>query len=233
MATPHETSAPESAGAARGVAAKAAAAWVSLPLFFLATGGSLVWWEAWVYSAVLLVPMTVFLIHMTRHDPQFLARRLEVREKQRTQRRIQAWGSLAFLAALVVPGIDHRFGWSNPPRVVVVAAMAIVLVSYLTVLRVFLENRWAGRTVETYAEQHVISTGPYAIVRHPMYAGSTALYLATPVALGSWWALLPVLTLVPIFVLRIRNEEEVLLRELSGYEEYRRKVRYRLVPFIW
>jgi len=233
MAAAPEASVSEPAVAARGVAVKAAAAWIILPLFFLATGGSFAWWEAWVYCAVLLVPMTVFLIHMARHDPQFMARRLRVREKERAQRRIQAWGSLSFLAALVLPGIDHRLGWSHPPLAVVVAAMAIALLSYLSVLRVFLENRWAGRTVETFAEQRVISTGPYAIVRHPMYAGTTALFLATPVALGSWWALLPALSLVPIFVLRIRNEEEVLLRELAGYEEYRRKVRYRLVPFIW
>jgi len=233
MAPPPAAAAPEVAPTARGVAAKAAAVWIVLPLFFLATGGSLAWWEAWAYCAVLLVPMTVFVIHMARHDPQFLARRLKAREKEGAQRRIQAWGSVAFLAALVLPGLDHRFGWSHPPRAAVVAALAVALGSYLAVLWVFLVNRWAGRTVETCADQEVISTGPYAIVRHPMYATTSILYLATPVALGSWWALLPALTIVPVFILRILNEEKVLLRELPGYEEYRRKVRFRLVPYIW
>jgi len=233
MATAHETSAPDAPSAAKGAAVKAVAAWIILPLFFLVTGGSLTWWHAWIYCAVLLCPMTVFFVHMARHDPEFLTRRFKLQEKERAQRRILAWGYPSVVAAFVIPGLDHRFGWSQPPIAVVAVAMAIALGGYLAVLRVFLENRWAGRTIETYGEQKVISTGPYAIVRHPMYSGTTALYLATPVALGSWWALIPALTFIPIFVLRILNEEEVLARELAGYEEYRRKVRYRLVPFVW
>ena len=228
-----DRNAVESAGAAKRAATKVVAAWIILPLFFLVTGGSLRWWEAWIYCAVLLGPMTIFIIHMIRHDPEFIARRFKLREKEQTQRRILVWGYPAFLAAVVVPGLDHRFGWSAPPVPAVAVAMVIVLGGYLMVLRVFLENRWAGRTVETYAEQKVISSGPYAIVRHPMYAGTLAMYLATPVALGSWWALIPALTFVPIFVFRIRNEEEVLGRELPGYEEYRRRTRFRLVPFVW
>jgi protein-S-isoprenylcysteine O-methyltransferase Ste14 len=216
-----------------GVIARVAAAWIVLPLFFLVTGGSFAWWHAWVYCAILLVPMTVFVVHAARHDPEFIARRLKMREKERTQRHILAWGYPPLLAAVIIPGLDHRFGWSEPPAAVVFAAMAIALGGYLVILRVFLENRWAGRTVEVYPGQTVVSTGPYAIVRHPMYAGSTALYLATPVALGSWWALLPALLFVPVFVFRIRNEEEVLVRDLPGYAEYRRQVRYRLVPFLW
>ena len=223
----------ESARAAKGTATKLIAAWVLLPLFFLATGGSFAWWEAWVYCVILLAPMTVFLVYIARHDPEFIARRTKLREKERTQRRILVWGYPSLIAALVIPGLDHRFGWSEPSDTAVVAAMAIVFGGYLTVLRVFLENRWAGRTVEVFAEQKVISTGPYAIVRHPMYTGTIALYLATPVALGSWWALIPALTFIPIFVLRILNEEAVLIRDLPGYEEYRQRVRHRLVPFVW
>jgi protein-S-isoprenylcysteine O-methyltransferase Ste14 len=177
--------------------------------------------------------MGIFIAYMSRHDPQFLARRAKVREKERAQRSIQIWGANVLVAALILPGIDHRFGWSIPPLAVQVAAMVLALLSYLGILRVFLENRWAGRTVETFAEQKVIATGPYAIVRHPMYTGVLALFLATPVALGSWWATLPVIALFPFSVLRIRNEEAVLLRELPGYEEYRRKVRYRLIPLVW
>jgi len=218
---------------ARSAAVKVAAAWILLPLFFLATGGDLAWWNAWTYCAGLLVPMTVFIVHMARHDPEFIVRRSTVREKERTQRWVQVVGTPFLLAALVIPGLDHRFGWSSVPLAAVVGALALSLGGYLVVVRVFLENRWAGRTIETYAGQQVISTGPYAVVRHPMYAGTSLLYLATPLALGSWWAMLPAIAFIPVFVFRIRNEEEVLVRELAGYAEYRRKVRQRLVPFVW
>jgi protein-S-isoprenylcysteine O-methyltransferase Ste14 len=217
----------------RRAALKVAGAWVVLPLFFLATGGDLSWWNAWAYCAVLLVPMTAFVAYMARHDPEFIVRRSTMREKERAQRRVLAFGTPLLLAALVIPGLDHRFGWSHPALSVVVAALGASLAGYVAVVAVFLENRWAGRTVETYAGQQVISTGPYAVVRHPMYAGSSLLYVATPLALGSWWAVLPALAFIPVFVFRIRNEEEVLVRELAGYDEYRRKVRHRLVPFVW
>jgi protein-S-isoprenylcysteine O-methyltransferase Ste14 len=223
----------EPAGATRGAAVKVVAAWIVLPLFFLATGGSIRWWQAWVYCAMLLGPMTLFIAYMARHDPEFIARRTKLRENDPAERRILAWGYPSLVAALVIPGLDRRFGWSEPSLAVVVAAQAAVLAGYLAVLRVFLENRWAGRTIETYANQQVISTGPYAIVRHPMYAGTIVLYVATPLALGSWWAVLPAVAFIPIFVLRIRHEEEVLLRELRGYGAYRQQVRYRLVPRVW
>ena len=233
MSAREKTNTPESIGAAKGGVAKLMAAWIVLPLFFLVTGGSFDWWEAWAYCAVLLVPMTFFLIYMASKDPEFIARRFKLKEKEQTQRRVLVWGYPSIIAAFILPGLDHRLGWSEIPIAVVIAASTISFVSYLSILWVFIENRWAGRTVETYTEQKVISTGPYAFVRHPMYAGTIALYLATPVALGSWWAVLPVLTFIPIYVMRILNEEEVLARELPGYKEYRSKVRYRLVPFIW
>ena len=221
------------ARATRRTALRIIAAWIILPLFFLATGGSLGWWEAWVYCAILLCPMTLFLVHMIRRDPEFIARRLQLREKERTQRRILVWGYPALIGALVIPGLDHRCGWSAPPLAVVIGALAVALGGYLMVLRVFLENRWAGRTVETYAGQQVISTGPYAIVRHPMYVGAMLMYLATPVALGSWWALLPALLIVPILIARILNEEKVLVENLPGYRAYTQKTHYRLIPGVW
>ena len=225
--------APRSAGGGKGAAAKLVAVWIFLPLFYFVTGGSLAWWEAWAYCAVLLVPMTAFLVYMVKRDPEFLARRLKLKEKERAQRRLLSLAYPVYVAAFVLPGLDRRFGWSTVPVAVEAVGLALALAGYLAILRVFLENRWAGRTVETFEEQQVISTGPYAIVRHPMYTGTLALYLATPLALGSWWALLPTLALIPTFVYRIRNEEEVLLRELPGYEEYRQKVRSRLLPHIW
>jgi len=217
----------------RKAAVRVLGAWIVLPLFFLIVGGSTGWWEAWIYCLLLLVPMTTFVAWMVRHDPAFLARRFKLREKERVQHRIQAWGFPFILATLAVPCLDRRFGWSEPPGAAVITSLLLSLGGYLMILRVFLENRWAGRTVETFSEQHVVSTGPYALVRHPMYSGIIILLLATPVALGSWWAVLPALSYIPFIVLRIRNEEGVLSRELSGYEEYRRRVRYRLVLFLW
>jgi protein-S-isoprenylcysteine O-methyltransferase Ste14 len=213
--------------------AYAIASWVGLPLFFFTTSGSLRWWQAWTYCAILLVPMTAFLVRVARHDPAFLARRFQMKEKEAPQRRAVAWGYPALIAALVVPGLDHRFGWSSPPLWIVVSGLAASLAGYLSILGVFAANRWAGRTIETWKDQQLVSSGPYAVVRHPMYAASTVLYLATPLALGSWWALLPALAIVPVFVARIRNEEDVLTRELTGYREYRERVRYRLVPLVW
>jgi protein-S-isoprenylcysteine O-methyltransferase Ste14 len=217
----------------RRTCVRMALAWVVTPLFFLVTGGSLGWWEAWVYCGLLLVPMTLFVARMARTDPEFLERRFTRKEKERTQRRINLWSAPLLLALFVVPGLDRRFGWSEPSLAAVVAGQALALASCLGMLKVFLANRWAGRTVETWPGQKVVSTGPYAIVRHPMYVVILVLYVASPVALGSWWAVIPAILYAPMLVARILNEEEVLVRELPGYEEYRKKVRYRLLPLAW
>lgn len=218
----------------RKASLRMAFAWLLMPLFFLVTGGSIAWWEAWVYCLLVLVPMTLFVARMVRVDPEFLERRFTMKEKEQTQRRVVSWGSGLILALYVLPGLDRRFGWSaEPPLVVVVGAQVLALASYLAILKVFAANRWAGRTVETRPGQHVVSTGPYGLVRHPMYAASIVLSLASAVALGSLWAIIPALLTVPMYVVRILNEEEVLLRELPGYEAYREKVRSRLVPHVW
>jgi protein-S-isoprenylcysteine O-methyltransferase Ste14 len=210
-----------------------AGSWVLLPAYFLITGRSLDWWQAWVWCAVLLVPMTVFGLWKARTDLDFIGRRLQMREKERPQQRLAAIGFPFYVAALALPGLDHRYGWSEVPMAAEIAALALSLAGFLLILRVFVENRWAGRIVQTWEGQQVVSTGPYAIVRHPMYTGSLVLWLATPIALGSWWAFLPALASIPLLVMRIRNEEEVLCRKLNGYEEYVRKVRYRLLPLVW
>jgi protein-S-isoprenylcysteine O-methyltransferase Ste14 len=228
----NETS-PEASrrGTTRKVVTSLVLAWLLLPAFFLVTGGSLVWWEAWVYCAIVLVPMTLFVLRTLPRDPAFLERRLTMREKERTQRRLVTWSMPAFVALMLVPGLDRRFGWSAVPAAA--AADALVLAGYLGVLWVFSVNPWAGRTIDTIPGQQVVTTGPYAIVRHPQYASSSQVYLATPIALGSWWGLIPAALCVAVLVVRIGNEEAVLLRELPGYAEYRAKVRYRLIPGIW
>ena len=208
-------------------------AWVFLPLFFLVTGGSLDWWEAWVYCFLILVPMTVFAVHWVRTDPEALERRFRMKEKERTQRWVVLWGGLFTLALYILPGLDRRFGWSHPALAAVIVAQGLTFASYLGVLEVLAANRWAGRTIETTPGQQVVSSGPYAIVRHPMYAAGLVFYVATAVALGSWWAVIPAVLYVPVYVVRIRNEEDVLVRELPGYDAYRAKVRYRLLPRVW
>jgi protein-S-isoprenylcysteine O-methyltransferase Ste14 len=138
-----------------------------------------------------------------------------------------------FILAFILPGLDRRFGWSDVPVPVVLAADLLVLLGYGIVVLAFRENQYASRTVQVEQGQKVIATGPYALVRHPMYLGAMLMYAASPLALGSYWALIPALVIVPILVVRIVNEEQVLERELPGYPEYRQATRYRLLPGIW
>ena len=201
-------------------------------VFFL-PAGTLRYWEAWVYMAILLIPMTFVMIYLMRNDPELLERRMRMREKQKEQKTIIKVSFLWFLLAFVLPGFDHRFGWSDVPVWAVILADVLVLIGYFTFLLVMRENRYLSRIVEVAQGQQVISSGPYAVVRHPMYVGVTVMYLASPVALGSWWALLPALLIVPILVARILNEEQVLAQELPGYTEYMQKTRYRLLPGLW
>jgi len=205
----------------------------ALCLIFFIPAGTLEYWEAWVFIAVLFVPFLFVLTYLLRKDPSLLARRIQFNEKESAQRRIIKASGIIFLAGFLIPGLDHRYGWSDIPVEAVLTADVLVIVGYALVFLVFRENPFASRVVEVEQDQHVISTGPYALVRHPMYLGTSIMWLATPVALGSYWAL-PVFLILPIvLVCRIMNEEEVLLRELPGYREYTHKVRYRLIPGIW
>lgn len=209
------------------------AVFLFLGLLFFVPAGTPDYWEAWVYCAVLLVPLLFVLTYLIRKDPELLARRLNLQEKEPAQKKIIGVSGLLFFTGYLIPGLDHRFGWSDIPVQAVLAADVLVILGYALVFLVFRENPFASRVVTVEPGQKVISTGPYALVRHPMYLGTTIMWLATPVALGSWWAL-PIFLILPVvMVYRIRNEEEVLLRELPGYREYTQKVRYRLIPGIW
>ena len=209
------------------------AVFLGLGLIFFIPAGTLDYWEAWVYCAVLLVPFVFVLTYLLRKDPELLARRIRLNEKEPAQRRIIRASSLIFFTGFLIPGLDHRFGWSDIPVEAVLAANVLVIVGYALVFLVFKENPFASRVVEVEPDQRVISSGPYALVRHPMYLGTSIMWLATPIALGSYWAL-PVFLILPIvLVYRIMNEEEVLQRELPGYREYTQTVKYRLIPGIW
>ena len=209
------------------------AVFLGLGLIFFVPAGTLDYWEAWVYCAVLLVPFLFVLTYLLRKDPELLARRIRFREKESSQRIIIGASGLLFFTGFLIPGLDHLYGWSDIPVVAVLAADALIILGYTLVFLVFKKNPFASRVVEVVQDQKVISTGPYTLIRHPMYLGTSIMWLATPVALGSYWAL-PIFLILPIvLVYRIMNEEEVLLRELPGYREYMQTVRYRLIPGIW
>jgi protein-S-isoprenylcysteine O-methyltransferase Ste14 len=204
-----------------------------LGLLFFVPAGTLDYWEAWVYCAALLIPFLIVVTYLLRNDPELLARRIRLNEKESAQKKIISVSRFMFFIIFLIPGLDQRFGWSDVPVAVVLAANALVILGYAFVFLVFRENTFASRIVEVEQSQNVISTGPYAIIRHPMYLGISIMFLATPLALGSYWAL-PIFLIFPlVLAYRIMNEEEVLLRDLPGYQEYTRKVRYRLIPSVW
>lgn len=195
--------------------------------------GTLRYWEAWLFMGVLLIPVAVFGIYLLRHNPALLERRLKMREREPQQRKIIAASALALFAMFLLPGLDRRLGWSSVPIWLVLAANVLILVGYLLSVLAFQVNEYASRTIEVEQPQRVISTGPYAVIRHPLYLAGILIYGAAPLALGSYWALLPALLLPALLVARIRNEEQVLRRDLHGYTEYCSTVRYRLIPRIW
>ncbi len=204
-----------------------------LVLILFLPAGTLAYWQAWLYLAVLLLPMSFVMIYFVKTAPEFLVRRMKFKEKEGTQRRIISLGYIPILLQFILPGIDKRFGWSNIPVMVVLLADVVVLAGYCFILWVFKENQFASRIVEVDERQKVIQTGPYRLVRHPMYLGTLVMYLSSPIALGSYWAIIPALFIVPILVARILNEEQVLERELEGYSAYQSNVKYRLIPGIW
>jgi len=196
---------------------------------FLLPAGTFAYWEAWLYLAVLLTPMFLVLFYLLKNDPGLLERRMRMREKEREQKLIIKISYVYFL----LPGFDKRFGWSDVPVAVVIAADLLVLLGYGIFFLVLKENSYASRIVEVEQEQEVISSGPYAIVRHPMYLGVSLMYILTPLALGSYWAMIPSLLIIPLLVVRIMNEESVLRRDLTGYPQYMQKTKYRFLPGIW
>ena len=195
--------------------------------------GTLAYWEAWVYLAILLIPMFLAFRYLLKNSPELLERRMRVREKETAQKRIIGLSYVYFLIAFLLPGFDRRWDWSQVPAIVVILADVLVVLGYGIFLLVMKENRYASRIIEVEQEQQVISSGPYALVRHPMYLGVLLMYMASPLALGSYWAILPAAFVIPILVARILNEEKVLGQELKGYQEYMQKVRFRLIPGLW
>lgn len=204
-----------------------------LAAVFFGTAGTFRYWEAWLYLLVLLVPVTLALVYLMRRDPELLERRTRDREPRAGQRRIIGAATFVLILAYVLPGLDHRFGWSEVPVAVVLAADILSLAGYGLFLLVMRENSYASRTIAVDAGQKVVTSGPYRHLRHPMYLGAIVMYLAGPIALGSYWALLPALLLPVVLAARILDEERLLVEELPGYREYTAKTRYRLIPGLW
>lgn len=194
------------------------------------------YWQAWVFLAVFGIATAAITIYLARRDPALLARRVHAgptAEHKPLQKWIQGLASLAFLAVFVVSALDHRAGWSHVPPAVAVAGDVLVALGLLLVFCVFRANTFTSAIVEVGRDQQLVSTGPYAVVRHPMYAGGLVMMIGVPIALGSWWGLLPVSAMVAAIVGRLLDEEALLVASLPGYAEYRRRVKHRLVPRVW
>jgi protein-S-isoprenylcysteine O-methyltransferase Ste14 len=228
-----KSSKTEPASLRRTIVTGAATVFLFLWLCFFLPAWTLNYWQAWVYLLVLWVPMIFIVSYLYKNEPELLIRRMRRGEKQRTQKLIVALTWPFFLLAYILPGFDHRFHWSNVPISVTIISFILVLTSYLFIGLVFKTNSYASRIIEVAQGQQVITTGPYAIVRHPMYMGVLGFYIFSPMALGSYWAVIPALFITVTLVWRITGEEKELVANLEGYKEYTLKRKYRLVPGIW
>ena len=187
----------------------------------------------WLLVGLLFGPMLIAGFVMFFKTPDFLKKRLDAKEKQAAQKGVLAFSGLMFIAGFVVAGLDFRFGWSSMSRWVVIAASVLFLIAYALYAEVMRENAYLSRTIKVEEGQTVVDTGLYGIVRHPMYAVTILLFLMIPLVLGSWYALIAFAFYPAIIVVRLKDEEDLLTRELPGYAAYKQKVRYRIIPFIW
>ena len=204
---------------------------VGLVLFLPA--GSWNYFNGWLFCGLLFLPMLVLGALLLWKAPALLEKRLNTKEQEKAQMAVVAVSSLLFLAAFVAAGLDFRFGWTHVPIWLVCMAAVLQLAAYGLYAEVMRENAWLSRTVEVQENQKVIDTGLYGIIRHPMYTSTVLLFLSMPLVLGSWVSFAIMLLYPVVIVFRIRNEEQVLEAGLAGYREYKQRVRYRLLPFIW
>ncbi|MDR3483515.1 MAG: isoprenylcysteine carboxylmethyltransferase family protein [Bradyrhizobium sp.] len=216
---------------------------VGLLLLFLAMAALLFvppwtfdYWQAWIFLAVYFTASITISLYLIKGDPQLLARRMSggpAAEKLSAQKIIMSLTSLGFIGLLLVPALDRRFAWSHLSAGVALAGDALVVLGWLGIYFVFRENSFASATIELAPDQKVISTGPYALVRHPMYVAALVMLLGIPIALGSWWGVLVMVAIVPALIWRLLDEEKFLGKNLPGYREYQATVRYRLIPRVW
>ncbi|HZB91241.1 MAG TPA: isoprenylcysteine carboxylmethyltransferase family protein [Stellaceae bacterium] len=198
--------------------------------------GTLKFFQAWVFLAIFAGCGAVITGYLWTHDPKLLERRMSAgptAEKGKSQKLIMSLANFGMMALLVIPGLDHRWSWSHVPTAIAVFGDFLIIASGYLVFFVFRENSFASGTVEIAKDQRVISTGPYSIVRHPMYTGVVFWLIGTPLALGSYWGLPAIVVMMPVLAWRLLNEERFLAKHLPGYVEYQKTVRYRLIPFVW
>jgi protein-S-isoprenylcysteine O-methyltransferase Ste14 len=194
------------------------------------------YWQAWIFLAVFSASALAITVYLMKKDPKLLERRVNAgpgAERENVQKVIQSVATIAFIAVIVFPAIDHRFSWSKVPPYVAIVGDVVVALGLLVIFFVFKENTFTSGVIEVDAEQKVISTGPYALVRHPMYLGAVVMLLGVPLSLGSWWGLFTIIPITLVIVWRLLKEEKFLVENLPGYAEYRNRVRHRLVPLIW
>ena len=212
---------------------KIIAGFVAIGVLLFLPAGTLYYWNAWLFVAVLFVPMLFLGVMMLFKSPKLLEKRLDAKEKVNEQKWVVALSGIMFMAAFVVAALNFRFSWHSLPDFVIWISVAMFLLSYLMYAEVIRENAFLSRTIEVQENQKVIDTGLYGIVRHPMYSATIILFLSIPLILGSLISFFIMLAYIPIIAIRINNEEQVLEKGLKGYNEYKQKVRYKLIPFIW
>lgn len=188
---------------------------------------------AWRLICALFIPMMIIGLVFYIWSPETLSKRLRSKEERTKQKGVVAFSGLIFIASFILAGLDYRFGWSAIPSWVIWGCTTLFLLSYGMYAEVMRENEWLSRSIEVAQNQKVISSGLYGIVRHPMYTATIGMFLAMPILMGSWWALLAMIPYIPIIVCRIKDEENLLTEELDGYSEYKQKVKWRLIPYIW
>ena len=209
---------------------------VAMGLLLFVPAGTLEYREAWVYLAIFIGASLLISLYLLRKDPALLQRRMRggpTAEKETAQKIIMLFASIGFIALLVVPALDYRFQWSSVPVPVEMAGGLLVAMGFYFIFLVYKENSFTSATIEVAENQKVISTGPYALVRHPMYASASLYLIGTPLALGSYWGLLVLVGMMPLLIWRLSDEERFLANHLPGYREYQKKVEHRLVPYIW
>jgi protein-S-isoprenylcysteine O-methyltransferase Ste14 len=206
---------------------------VILGMVFVLTAWTLKYWEGWAYIITLALPVSIFGIYLFKNDPKLLERRMRTNEKRKEQKMVLKFSFLCFPFIYILPGLDKRFNWSQMPILLEMISLFLVLIGYVMIMSVLKSNSYASRIIEVDENQKVISTGPYAIVRHPMYSSVIIFYFFTPIALGSYFAVIPALLFSLVLIPRIIGEENELLESLDGYREYTQKVKYRLIPGIW
>lgn len=204
---------------------------VSLLVFVPA--GSFKFWNGWLFMGALFIPMFFVLMYLLAKEPDLLIRRLKTKEKEKTQKAYQILSIIVCLLIFIVPGLDFRFNWSEVPVSVVLLSTFFMMSGYLMFFIVMKQNTYASRVIEIQDEQRLIDTGLYSYIRHPMYLAGIILFGFIPLVLGSFYAMIPMILIPILLVIRIKNEEKVLMNGLKGYNEYMKKVKYRLLPFIW